>query len=197
MVTGSSIDNLTSYHPQRWGSKSVPNSGVEHTTAKTTGEAVSFHQSHGASESALLIVLWNTRGLWLPKKPRQGSLQPSARVHDEHGEQWRQATRTEQLPVKVDLSAFAYQTKVSAEDRKPRCASFPNCPLRREALGIQVLGMLCHGEHRQNACSQLAWRSAARCKLLHNTQEIPFPSSFFSNWKQLAHPVSTQDQNTN
>lgn len=197
MVTGNSIDNLTSYHPQRWASKSVPNSRVEHTTAETTREAVSFHQSHGASESALLTVLWNTKGLWLPKKPRHGSLQPSAHVQYEHGERWRQATRIEQLPVKVELSGFAYQIKASAEDRKPRRASFPNCPSRREALGIQVLGMLCHGEHRQNACSQLAWMSAARCKLLHNTQEIPFPSSFSSNWKQLPHPVSTQDQNTN
>lgn len=62
MVTGNSIDNLTSYHPQRWASKTGPNSRVKNITAETAaleGKGRVLASPTVLQESALLTAAFS------------------------------------------------------------------------------------------------------------------------------------------
>ena len=205
MVTGNSIDNLTSYHPQRWASKSVPNSRVKNITAETAalGEAKSFSQSHSASEICFIqgcVLPWSSpTGCNFPKRrvsSRHSGLQPSARTPDEPGP-WRgQARWIKQHWVTAELSGFVYQTTATAKDRKARRAGFPKCPGTERGSRNSSL---CHGEHRRQP-APLA-RSNVHNQVHVSAQHPRNPFSqllhISSNWKPLACPASIQEQNTN
>lgn len=208
MVTGNSIDNLTSYHPQRWASKSVPNSRVKNVTAETTafgGKRRVLASPTVLQKSALLSAAFchgphRRKGCHLPKCPGAvaSSHLPAPQVSLGSGE-GRQCglNRSE---WKQSLQYLSTKPEPLLRTEKPGVPASQNAQAQREVPGTPAprSPCLCHGEHW--------WQPAPPRPHVHNKTQVSAkhpgnPSSQLlytsSNWKQLASPVWIQDHNTN